>query len=54
MAEVIAFFQVPYVTHEDVVEVAQDSWNKLAKLSSAGVQYAIQTHKVMPYNKHTK
>ncbi len=46
MTEVIAFFQVPQVTTSDVMDVVTAGWNRVAQISRAGLQYAIEQHKV--------
>lgn len=49
VTEVIAFFQVPQVTVEDMKAVAQASWEHMTRISRLGLQYAIELHKVTLY-----
>jgi vacuolar protein sorting-associated protein 13A/C len=47
VTEVIAFFQVPQITSDDVLEVVTAGWNRMAQMSRAGLQYAIEQHKTL-------
>ncbi len=46
VTEIIAFFQLPQVTADDVKQIVYAGLDKVAKISRAGLQYAIEQHRV--------
>jgi len=46
MTEVMAFFQVPHITAEDIKNKAQHGLVKFAEISRAGLRHAVEQHKV--------
>ena len=52
MTEVVAFFQVPQMSTEDMVAMVQQGLVLLTQYSKAGLQYAIETHKVWMWSQY--